>query len=246
MSVKISKSLAKKIALRDEPLTQERETALMAADVRSSAQNELIEIDENLLKTLNEVFGDTELMNDKKRLQTIVTQRKIIYRNFVRAGHASLAMGNALLDMEASLTIGERERLKQSAEKILPFGDTVASMLKSVARFVKTGKVPENDLPASYSAAYVLTNMTDPELDAAKEEGLVRPEVGRRKLLNFRKHYRERTEEKDFKKNVIDLERLENKREKILNRRKKLALEYFKLSYEFREINKVIRAIKGS
>ncbi|MCP1243662.1 hypothetical protein GOB86_14165 [Acetobacter lambici] len=246
MSVKISKSLAKKIALRDEPLTQERETALMAADVRSSAQNELIEIDENLLKTLNEVFGDTELMNDKKRLQTIVTQRKIIYRNFVRAGHASLAMGNALLDMEASLTIGERERLKQSAEKILPFGDTVASMLKSVARFVKTGKVPENDLPASYSAAYVLTNMTDPELDAAKEEGLVRPEVGRRKLLNFRKDYRERTEEKDFKKNVIDLERLENKREKILNRRKKLALEYFKLSYEFREINKVIRAIKGS
>lgn len=246
MSVKISKSLAKKFALRDEPLTQERETALMAADVRSSAQNELIEIDENLLKTLNEVFGDTELMNDKKRLQTIVTQRKIIYRNFVRAGHASLAMGNALLDMEASLTIGERERLKQSAEKILPFGDTVASMLKSVARFVKTGKVPENDLPASYSAAYVLTNMTDPELDAAKEEGLVRPEVGRRKLLNFRKDYRERTEEKDFKKNVIDLERLENKREKILNRRKKLALEYFKLSYEFREINKVIRAIKGS
>lgn len=246
MSVKISKSLAKKIALRDEPLTQERETALMAADVRSSAQNELIEIDENLLKTLNEVFGDTELMNDKKRLQTIVTQRKIIYRNFVRAGHASLAMGNALLDMEASLTIGERERLKQSAEKILPFGDTVASMLKSVARFVKTGKVPENDLPASYSAAYVLTNMTDPELDAAKEEGLVRPEVGRRKLLNFRKDYRERTEEKDFKKNVIDLERLENKREKILNKRKKLALEYFKLSYEFREINKVIRAIKGS
>ncbi|GAB31821.1 hypothetical protein BJI49_13400 [Acetobacter pasteurianus] len=246
MSVKISKSLAKKIALRDEPLTQERETALMAADVRSSAQNELIEIDENLLKTLNEVFGDTELMNDKKRLQTIVTQRKIIYRNFVRAGHASLAMGNALLDMEASLTIGERERLKQSAEKILPFGDTVASMLRSVARFVKTGKVPENDLPASYSAAYVLTNMTDPELDAAKEEGLVRPEVGRRKLLNFRKDYRERTEEKDFKKNVIDLERLENKREKILNRRKKLALEYFKLSYEFREINKVIRAIKGS
>ncbi|KXV70226.1 hypothetical protein AD952_13465 [Acetobacter cerevisiae] len=218
----------------------------MAADVRSSAQNELIEIDENLLKTLNEVFGDTELMNDKKRLQTIVTQRKIIYRNFVRAGHASLAMGNALLDMEASLTIGERERLKQSAEKILPFGDTVASMLRSVARFVKTGKVPENDLPASYSAAYVLTNMTDPELDAAKEEGLVRPEVGRRKLLNFRKDYRERTEEKDFKKNVIDLERLENKREKILNRRKKLALEYFKLSYEFREINKVIRAIKGS
>lgn len=218
----------------------------MAADVRSSAQNELIEIDENLLKTLNEVFGDTELMNDKKRLQTIITQRKIIYRNFVRAGHASLAMGNALLDMEASLTIGERERLKQSAEKILPFGDTVASMLKSVARFVKTGKVPENDLPASYSAAYVLTNMTDPELDAAKEEGLVRPEVGRRKLLNFRKDYRERMEEKDFKKNIIDLERLENKREKILNRRKKLALEYFKLSYEFREINKVIRAIKGS
>lgn len=194
MTVKISKSLAKKIALRDEPLTQEREIELMTADARSSAQNELIEIDEDLLHTLNEVFGDTDLLKDQKRLQTIVTQRKIIYRNFVRAGHAALAMGNALLDIEASLTIGERERLKQSTEKILPFGDTVASMLKSVARFVKTGKVPENDLPASYSAAYVLTNMTDPELDAAKEEGLIRPEVGRRKLLNFRKDYRQRIE----------------------------------------------------
>ncbi|WP_264820657.1 hypothetical protein, partial [Acetobacter pomorum] len=212
MTVKISKSLAKKIALRDEPLTQEREIELMTADARSSAQNELIEIDEDLLHTLNEVFGDTDLLKDQKRLQTIVTQRKIIYRNFVRAGHAALAMGNALLDIEASLTIGERERLKQSAEKILPFGDTVASMLKSVARFVKTGKVPENDLPASYSAAYVLTNMTDPELDAAKEEGLIRPEVGRRKLLNFRKDYRQRIEKNGEKKNIIDLEKLENKR----------------------------------
>ncbi|MCG4258659.1 MULTISPECIES: hypothetical protein [Acetobacter] len=245
MTVKISKSLAKKIALRDEPLTQEREIELMTADARSSAQNELIEIDEDLLHTLNEVFGDTDLLKDQKRLQTIVTQRKIIYRNFVRAGHAALAMGNALLDIEASLTIGERERLKQSAEKILPFGDTVASMLKSVARFVKTGKVPENDLPASYSAAYVLTNMTDPELDAAKEEGLIRPEVGRRKLLNFRKDYRQRIEKNGEKKNIIDLEKLENKRDKILNRRKKLALEYFTLSREFREINKVIKAIKG-
>lgn len=245
MNVKISKSQANKIALRDEPLTPERETELMAADVRSSAQNELLEIDEALLNTLNEVFGETDLMSDQKRLQTIVTQRKIIYRNFTRAGHAALAMGYALLDMEASLTIGEREKLKQSADKILPFGDTVASMLKSVARFVQTGKVAENDLPASYSAAYVLTNMTDPELDTAKEEGLVRPEIGRRKLLNFRKDYRERTAPKKGENEAIDIEKLESKRDKLLNKRKKLALEYFKLSREFREIHKVIRAIKG-
>ncbi|MDE7548282.1 hypothetical protein PY793_09845 [Acetobacter fabarum] len=245
MNVKISKSQANRIALRDEPLTQERQAALMAADIRSSAQNELLEIDEALLNTLNEVFGETELMSDQKRLQTIVTQRKIIYRNFARAGHAALAMGNALLDMDASLTIGEREKLKQSADKILPFGDTVASMLRSVARFVQTGKVAENDLPASYSAAYVLTNMTDPELDTAKEEGLVRPEIGRRKLLNFRKDYRERTAPKKGENEAIDLEKLESKRDKLLNKRKKLALEYFKLSREFREIQKVIQAIKG-
>lgn len=67
MTVKISKSLAKKIALRDEPLTQEREIELMTADARSSAQNELIEIDEDLLHTLNEVFGDTDLLKDQKR-----------------------------------------------------------------------------------------------------------------------------------------------------------------------------------
>ena len=87
--------------------------------------------------------------------------------------------------------------------------------------------------------------MTDPEHDAEKEEGLIRPEVGRRKLLNFRKDYRQRIEKNGEKKNVIDLEKLENKRDKILNRRKKLALEYFTLSREFREINKVIKAIKG-
>mgnify|MGYP001318615737 CR=1 FL=1 len=244
MSAKISKNLAKKIVVRDEPLTQERETAIMAADVRSKAQNDLIEIDENLLSTLQDVFADTGLMNDRERLQTLVTQRKIIYRNFVRSGHAALAMGNALLDLEASLTADERERLKQSAERILPFGDTVASMLRSVARFVQAGKVPENDLPASYSAAYVLTSMTDPELAAAREGGLIRPEVGRRKLLNFRSEYRARVVAHENTNSVIDIEKLQAKRDRLQTKRRKIAMEYFRLSDEVREIARIIGAVR--
>lgn len=244
MSAKISKTLAKKIAVRDEPLTQEREIAIMAADVRSTAQNELIEIDENLLSTLQEVFADTGLMNDRERLQMLVTQRKIIYRNFVRSGHAAIAMGNALIDLEESLTVDERERLKQSSERILPFGDTVASMLRGVARFVQAGKVPEHDLPASYSAAYVLTSMTDPELAAARKEGLIRPEIGRRKLLHFRREYRARMVTPEETNSVIDIEKLQAKRDRLQTKRKKIALEYFQLSNEVREIGKIISKIR--
>lgn len=245
MTVKISRSAVRKLKGSDEPLTAERASEIMASDARSVAQNELIEIDEGLLSTLKEVFGDTGLIEDEAKLRVLITQRKIIYRNFIKSGHASLAMGNALLNLDASLTEEQRERLKGSSDRILPFGDTVASMLRSVARFVQAGKVPEDQLPASYSAAYVLTSMTDTELEAARSNGLIRPEVGRPRLLKFRKEFRERANASEVEKGgVIDIEKLVSQRARLNSRRRKISSEYFQLSREVREISQVLTKLQ--
>lgn len=245
MNVKISRNAARKLKGNDEPLTAEKASEIMASDMRSVAQNELIEIDEGLLTTLREVFGDTGLIEDEAKLRVLITQRKIIYRNFIKSGHASLAMGNALLNLDASLSEEQRERLKGSSEKILPFGDTVASMLRSVARFVHAGKVPEEQLPASYSAAYVLTSMTDIELEAAKSNGLIRPEVGRPRLLKFRKEFREKARaDGGGKGGVIDIEKLVSQRARLNSRRRKISAEYFELSREVREISQILAKLQ--
>lgn len=245
MTGKISRSAVRKLKGNDEPLTAERASEIMALDARSVAQNELIEIDEVLLSTIKEVFGGTGLIEDEAALRVLITQRKVIYRNFIKSGHASLAMGNALLSLDASLTEAQKERLKGNSERILPFGDTVASMLRGVARFVQSGKVPEEQLPASYSAAYVLTSMTEAELEAARSNGLIRPEVGRPRLLKFRKEFRERANARGAEnEGIIDIEKLVAQRARLNARRRKVSSEYFGLSREVREISQILAKLQ--
>ncbi len=62
--------------------------------------------------------------------------------------------------------------------------------LVSIAKSKNLRSVPEEDLPASYTALYALEVMKDEELAAALKEGLVRSTSSTRSILDWTKAYR--------------------------------------------------------
>jgi hypothetical protein len=73
----------------------------------------------------------------------------------------------------------------------LPFGKNVAYQLRLVAEAVDTGRFPEEHLPRSYSTAFQLISLPDPDFEEAKRRDLVRNTVTRPEVNAFRKELRD-------------------------------------------------------
>ncbi len=69
--------------------------------------------------------------------------------------------------------------------RLLPFGKSVETQLRAVARAVRENRLPLEGLPG-YSVAYKLTLLPTPLLERARAEGLVRPNVTRREVEEYR------------------------------------------------------------
>jgi hypothetical protein len=80
-----------------------------------------------------------------------------------------------------------------------PFSRDVAYKLKTVAEAVDGGKVSVERLPRDYSVAYMLVTLTDQELRAAEKKNLVRTDVKRREVEEFRRFLRNDFDERRLK-----------------------------------------------
>lgn len=93
-----------------------------------------------------------------------------------------LAIGRYLLQAKERLPHGDYEAM---VHKDLPFGTHVAYQLRTVAEAIDGGRIAEAEVPPSYSVIYRLAKLTDPELSAARNHGLIRPTVTRREIEDF-------------------------------------------------------------
>jgi hypothetical protein len=97
-----------------------------------------------------------------------------------------LAIGEYLSLAKQQLAHGEYEAMIRSQ---LPFGKSAAHRMRTVAEAVRDGRLARDSLPQSYATAYELTLLTDRQLRLAEEQGLVRPDVARSKIVAFRRTF---------------------------------------------------------
>lgn len=100
-----------------------------------------------------------------------------------------LLIGEYLITARATLPHGEYEQMVNDE---LPFGASIARQLRAVAQAVRSQVIPVDALPSSYATAYQLTTLEAEELEAAKSQGLVRPDVKRHEIVDFKKRWRSR------------------------------------------------------
>ncbi len=60
-------------------------------------------------------------------------------------------------------------------------------MLREAARWALSAPFPPEQLPGSYATIYTLSTLEPPIIEAAKEEGLIKPTLSRAELERWRK-----------------------------------------------------------
>jgi hypothetical protein len=98
-----------------------------------------------------------------------------------------LLIGRYLVQAKAKLPHGE---YLDMIERDLPFRRNIAFQLREVAEAIDCGRVSEREVPPNYSIVYQLATLSDAELRAARERGVVRPDVTRREVEAFKRMIR--------------------------------------------------------
>jgi len=154
-----------------------RATELRSLDIEDTA----------VLEAIREVFVGTSLPDDQEKVRRILRTRNEIQKEWGDARDSFLAIGRALISLENELTKVEFSRLRQGSERLFPFSDATATQLRQIARAVDGGRIPAEACPGSYGTAYQITLLTEPQLEVARERGLIRPDVTRREIMQLRR-----------------------------------------------------------
>jgi hypothetical protein len=107
-----------------------------------------------------------------------------ISRLWSKAQGAFLEIGRLLIRAKDMLPHGE---YVAAVEAELPFSSRTAYQLRDAARWAMGGSVPMERLPGSYSTIYLLSTLEKPVLEAAERDGLIRPELKRAELIEWRR-----------------------------------------------------------
>jgi exonuclease VII small subunit len=199
------------------------------------------EAEEEALDTIREVFTGTSLMQDQAKVSRILQVRAEIQKEWSDARDSFLAIGRALLSLEDSLTRTEWQRLRQSSEKLFPFSEATATQLRQIARAVDSGRLPREQCPGSYGTAYQITLLSDAQLQAAQQRGLIRPDVTRREIMELRQETR-LLADTAVPKGRIDRTALREERRRLLERRDALKASLAQVEVRLQQIERLFGA----
>ena len=107
-----------------------------------------------------------------------------ITRLWRQAEGTFLEIGQLLIRAKDTLPHGDYIK---AVEAELPFSSRTAYQLREAARWAQGGPFPLERLPRSYSTLYLLSTLSPPLLQVAERDGVIRPELRRAELIQWRK-----------------------------------------------------------
>ena len=227
--------------------------AILAADEDMSAEVVLLDSrtaefrshgaeDTVALEAIREVFAGTSLPDNQEKVRRILRTRSEIQKEWGDARDSFLAIGRALISLEAELTKAEFVRLRHGTERLFPFSDATATQLRQIARAVDGGRIPANACPGSYGTAYQITLLTEPQLRVARERGLIRPDVTRREIMQLRREV-PATSAQPLQSGRIDPVLLREERTRLGERRARLVEELSVVERRIRQLDELLSPI---
>jgi hypothetical protein len=186
------------------------------------------------MNAIEEVFRGTGVAKDEAKLRAVLTARREVGAAWRSAAASFLEIGRALNTLDDQLrSREEKARLKAGFERLFPFSEPVASQFRRVAEMVDSGRVPETQLPGSYSAAYQLALLKPEELEVARKEGLVTPRTSRSTIIAFRRT-------RSAARPEVDLNALAAEARRIRETRRRMLTELIKMRRRASEIARLL------
>lgn len=222
-------------------LAAEEDSAMemVVADARAAELRSLGAQDPVALKAIREVFAGTSLPDDQDKVRRILRTRSEIQKEWGDARDSFLAIGRALISLEAELTKTEFTRLRNGTERLFPFSDATATQLRQIARAVDGGRIPATACPGSYGTAYQITLLTESQLRVARERGLIRPDVSRREIMQLRREVPADGVETPLP-GRLDRARLREERARLGERHARLAEDLAMLEHRIAQIDELL------
>jgi hypothetical protein len=225
------------LAAEEDPATEVAVTDPRSAELRSLGAE-----DTATIQAIREVFAGTSLPDDQEKVRRILRTRSEIQKEWGDARDSFLAIGRALISLEAELTRTEFARLRHGTERLFPFSDATATQLRQIARAVDGGRIPASACPGSYGTAYQITLLTDPQLHVARERGLIRPDVTRREIMQLRREVPVNGAERP-PPGRVDRTRLREERSRLGERRARLAEELATVERRIVQIDELLSPV---
>ena len=210
-----------------------------------SRANELKSVsidDPAAMQAIREVFAGTSLPEDQEKVRRILRARSEIQKEWGDARDSFLAIGRALLALEHDLTKAEFTRLRHGSERLFPFSDATATQLRQIARAIDAGRIPVEACPGSYGTAYQITLLTERQMRAARDRGLIRPNVTRREIMQLRREIRTIDPEgaEAVPPGRVDMSHLKEERERLADRRARIAQELEVVDQRIEQLDRLL------
>jgi len=168
------------------------------------------------------------MRQDLAELRTRANFADAIEEAWTEAEENFTTIGRYLNHAKSMLNHGE---FMGMVESDLPFRYSTANRLMKVAAALDAGALPADRLPPSYATVYELLTLSDEERRQAIKEGVVRPDMQRRDVTEFRKRLRQPDQSKRAK--------LETEREKLRKRLQEIEAELASIAEAEKETNRI-------
>jgi hypothetical protein len=150
------------------------------------AADGLVPTADDLAAAVRAAFDGLDAAQDPQKLRFLVTCAAEVRREWLRARESFLSIGRALADAEQQLSEPEFKRLLERSQEVLGVSRSVIAMIRGATAAVIDGRIPEPDCPPAYSIAYQLATLPPEALEVAKKRRLVRVDVSRTEVIQFK------------------------------------------------------------
>ena len=170
-------------------------------------------------------------------IRTLGQYREEIHALWHTAAESFVRIGRLLNDAKRELPHGQFTSL---VNEQLPFGKSVCHALRSIADAVDSKLVLEQELPGDYTAAYQVVSLSEPLVQQAREQGILRPTVTRKEIVEFKRSVKQAAGQpaamEDDKSLLRQRVKLKTKIERIAAQRQLLDRDEIELSAQLQAI----------
>lgn len=175
---------------------------------------------------------------ENRDIQTLGQYRDEIHALWHTAAESFVRIGRLLNDAKKELPHGQFTSL---VDEQLPFGKSVCHALRSIADAVDSKLVLENELPGDYTAAYQVVSLPESLVQQAREQGILRPTVTRREIVEFKKTARQAASQPAA---AEDDKSLLRQRIKLKTKLERIAAQRRLLNKDEAELNTQLQAVE--
>ena len=158
--------------------------------------------------------------------ETAAEYAQDICKLWTEAQRSFVAIGRSLANAKARLTHGDFMKMVESD---LPFGPSLAYQFRMVAEMVDSERVAERELPNNATTAYLLATLKVPDLEAARRDGLVRANLKRQEVIEWKRGRALQSISADSAHLIRERERLQRRLAALEDERERLMSELARL-----------------